>query len=228
MQVEGYEYWNFTNADGYRFFGTNKRSIAGTPGTLYYFNDVADGLGIDDGGNDMYDGGNYINTNLDEVPYTHTQMSAPPVDEFQQANISDFVMDGTVQNGDTYFGTSSQYFTNLYPGLFVMVATGTTLDWFEINGDIGSDGNGEADLLDYTLTIEDDNYSVYCKRVWDAGDPSINHILIVNTIDENITHEADLNTDDDYDKMLIMRMMMLMMMMMIMMMQIEIRVYPAH
>jgi hypothetical protein len=200
MQVEGYEYWNFTNADGYRFWGTNKRTKDGSPGSLYYFNDVADGLGIDDGGNDMYDGGNYINTNLDEVPYTHTQMSDPPVNDSEQASISDFVMDGTVQNGDTYFGTSSQYFTNLYPGLFVMVATGTTLDWFEINGDIGSDGNGEADLLDYTLTIEGDNYSIYCKRVWDAGDPSINHILIVNTIDENITHEADLNTDDDYDR----------------------------
>jgi hypothetical protein len=105
MQVEGYEYWNFTNADGYRFWGTNKRVKAGSPGTLYYFNDVADGLGIDDGGNDMYDGGNYINTNLDEVPYTHTQMSDPPVNDTEQANISDFVMDGTVQNGDTYFGT---------------------------------------------------------------------------------------------------------------------------
>jgi hypothetical protein len=83
-----------------------------------------------------------------------------------------------------------------------MVATGTTLDWFEINGDIGSDGNGEADLLDYTLSLTGANgdYSVYCKRVWDAGDPSINHIFIVNTIDENITHEADLNTDDDYDR----------------------------
>jgi hypothetical protein len=81
-----------------------------------------------------------------------------------------------------------------------MSAIGAELDWFEINGDIGSDGDGSADLFDYTLTIEGDSYSVYCKRVWDAGDPSINHILIVNTIDENITHEADLTTDDDYDR----------------------------
>ena len=202
MQVEGNQYSNFTNTDGYRFFGTNKRLSTGSPGTLYYFNDVPDGLGINDGGNDMYDGGNYINTNLDSVPYTHTQMSDPPVNDGNQANISDFVMDGTVQNGDTYFGTGSQYFTNLYPGLFVMSATGTELDWFEINGNIGSDGDGSADLFDYTLTIEGDSYSVYCKRVWDAGDPSINHIFIVNTIDENITHEADLSTDDDYDRIL--------------------------
>ncbi len=202
MQVEGNQYWNFTNSDGYKFFGTNKRSIAGTPGTLYYFNDVPDGLGINDGGNDMYDGGNYINTNLSSVPYTHTQMSDPPVNDNSQANINNFVMDGTVENGDAYFGAGSQYFTNLYPGLFVMTATGTELDWFEIDGNIGSDGNGSADLFDYTLTVEGDSYSVYCKRVWDAGDPSINHIFIVNTIDENITHEADLSTEDDYDRIL--------------------------
>jgi hypothetical protein len=123
-----------------------------------------------------------------------------PYNEDNQVLESAFVMDGTVQPGDTYFGTGSQYFTNLYPGLFVMVAKDITITDFEINGNIGSDGDGNADLFDYTLSLSGSNFSIYCKRVWDAGDPSINHIYIVNTIDENITHEADLSTDDDYDK----------------------------
>jgi hypothetical protein len=206
MTVEGYQYSNFSNPDGYKCWVTYRRPKPGTPGTLYYFNDVGSGgdnYNISDGGDDMYDTANFINTSLsNDIVYTHTQMPDPPVDNDEQATIDDFIMDGTVQNGDSYFGLGSQYFTNLYPGLFVMVATGTTLEWFEINGDLGSDGNGQADLLDYTLSLTGVNgdYSVYCKRVWDAGDPSVNHIFIVNTIDENISHEADLTTFDDYDR----------------------------
>lgn len=200
MLVEGYNYDNFTNTDGFRFWSTNVRTLDSIPGSLYYFNDVGED-DIDDGGNDMYDGGNRIYTNLyDTIPYTHTQMTDPPVNDNNQAVESDFAMDGAVEPGDSYFGAGSQYFTNSYPGLFVMVANDVTLDEFYIDGGLGSDGNGQADLFDYTLSLSGNDFSVYCKRIWDAGDPSVNHIFIVNTIDENITHDADLSTEDDYDK----------------------------
>lgn len=200
MVVNGYNYDNFTNTDGFRFWSTNTRTANVIPGGLYYFNDVG-GNEISDGGNDMYDTGNEIYTDLNgAIPYTHTQMTDPPVNDNSQAVESDFAMDGTVELGDSYFGAGSQYFTNLYPGLFVMVAKDVTLDEFYIDGNLGSDGDGQADLFDYTLSLSGNEFSVYSKRVWDAGDPSVNHIFIVNTIDENITHDADLSTEDDYDK----------------------------
>jgi len=199
MTVYGYLYDNFTDNFGYQIYRTETRQSTGPAGSLYYFNDVGTN-DISDGGDDMYDGGNEIYTNLyGQIPYTHTQMSEPPVNESNQASFSDFTYDGTVQSSDTYFGTGSQYFTNLYPGLFVMVAKDVSITDFEIDGNLGSDGDGQADLFDYTLSLSGNDFSVYCKRVWDAGDPSVNHIFIVNTIDPNITHDADLSTDDDRD-----------------------------
>lgn len=199
MIVQGYNYDNFTDNFGYQFFRTDTRTQQSPAGSLYYFNDVGNN-DISDGGDDMYDGGNRIYTDLfSEIPYTHTQMSDPPINDNNQATLSDFTYDGTVQLGDTYFGTGSQYFTNLYPGLFVMVAKDVTITDFEIDGNLGSDSQGQADLFDYTLSLSGNDFSVYCKRVWDAGDPSVNHIFIVNTIDPNITHDADLSTDDDRD-----------------------------
>lgn len=198
--VNGYVFYDFSYNVGYEFRSTNRRTYEGANGTLYYFNDVGND-DISDGGDDMYDGANEINTNLSNlIPYTHTQMTDPPVNDNNQALFEDFIMDGTVELGDSYFGAGSSYFTNCYPGLFVMVASGVTVDYFEIVGNLGSDGDGNADLFDYTLSFGGKDYSVYCKRVWDAGDPSVNHVYIVDTIDANIVHTADLSTDDDDDK----------------------------
>jgi hypothetical protein len=77
--------------------------------------------GIDDGGEDMYDGGNYMNTNLtanwddinegqvdDEgdlaqasIPYTHTQADKGEDDDDEYNNPP---MDGQIELGDSYFG----------------------------------------------------------------------------------------------------------------------------
>ena len=118
MTVVGFNYQNFSDPVGFECEVMFPQSIGGN---LYYFNDVADGEGISDGGDDMYDSGNYIYTNLfSEIPYTHTRMTDPPVSDTNVATLSDFVYDGTVQSGDTYFNSGSTYFTNLYPGLFFM------------------------------------------------------------------------------------------------------------
>ena len=51
------------------------------------------------------------------IPYTHTQLSySGPVDPLN------YIMNGQVLSGDTFFGSGSSYFTNLYPGLFVMIS----------------------------------------------------------------------------------------------------------
>ena len=200
MIVVGFNYYNFLNQNGFPYEKTYRESVP-KYGSLYYFNDVGNN-DIDDGGNDMYDVGNRIYTNIfSQIPYTHTQMTNPPVNANNQASFGDFTYDGTVQSGDTYFnsGSGSTYFTNIYPGLFVMSAYDVDVTDFEIDGELGSDGDGQADLFDYTLSYSGNDYSVYCKRVWDAQDPSVNHIFIVNTIDENITHSADLTTEDDLD-----------------------------
>ena len=196
MTVAGFNYQNFTDPVG---FYCQKMITINESGVLYYFNDVGTN-DIDDGGNDMYDGGNKIYTNLYSIiPYTHTQMTEPPIDGGEEASFGDFTYDGTVQSGDTYFNSGSTYFTNSYPGLFVMCAYDVNVTDFEIDGNIGADGGGQADTYDYTLTYSGNDYSVYSKRVWGAGDPSINHIYIVNTIDGAISHNIDTSTEDDLD-----------------------------
>ena len=199
MTVAGFNYQNFSDPIGFECERMNPSGLEPVYGSLYYFNDV--GVNdIDDGGNDMYDGGNKIYTNLFSIiPYTHTQMTDPPINIGNQVTFGDFTYDGTVQSGDTYFNSGSTYFTNCYPGLFVMSAYDINITDFEIDGNLGSDGDGQADTYDYTLTFSGTDYSVYCKRVWGAQDPSVNHIYIVNTIDGNITHNIDFTTEDDLD-----------------------------
>lgn len=195
MTVNGFNYENFSDAVGYRCERMNSQQGL-LDGCLYYFNDVANGEGISDGGNDMYNSGNYLNTNLaNNIPYTHTRMTDPPINIFDPASFGDFVYDGTVQSGDTYFGSGSTYFTNMYPGLFVTTAYGVSIDRFNISGDLGADGGGFYDTYFDTLS----GYSIYGKFVYGAQDPSVNHLMIVNTIDNNIVHDFATNTNDDYD-----------------------------
>src|SRR5206468_11493151 len=70
------------------------------------------GIGISDGGGDMYDGGNFLETNLGgPVVYSN----------------------GPVVNS-TVFGPGGRYFTRKYPGLFVLVADLHGVDFFDIYG----------------------------------------------------------------------------------------------
>lgn len=171
-----------------------------TSDRIFYFNDSTDGGGnnyIEDGGDDMYDGGNYISTNLAEtIPYTHTQMTA--VDAYIEARISDFIIDGEIVAGDgTNFGEGSNYFTNLYPGLFVMSASDVDISEFSIGGGLGADGAGEWEIYTYTPTGYVSTYTAYIKRLWSAGDPTVNQVFIVDTDGTGITHTSTSDTDVD-------------------------------
>lgn len=169
--------------------------------------------GINDGGDDMYDGANYMNTNLTanwddikegeiddndifaalSIPYTHTQAENEDDDPNQYYNPP---MDGTIENGNNYFGEGSRYFTNMYPGLFIMIADTISISEFNISGNVGSDGDGTgAGYIDsvvpgwtlfYKTNTDDDN-----------SDPSINQLILVPGTSVGITQEYDTSSSDD-------------------------------
>lgn len=120
-------------------------------------------------------------------------------------------MDGAVQTGDLYFGASSSYFTNLYPGLFVLVAHNVnSIDNFSIDGNLGADSNGYNNTMQFHVNDMGEveimgsspsniQYSVFVRRVYDTGDPSILQIFIVDNPDEllNYQHDIDFDNEDD-------------------------------
>ncbi len=82
--------------------GTDPSAITSLVPDLFLFTDGAMGSSIVDGGNDMYDGGNFLNTNrASTIPYTN----------------------GAIVASFAAFGPGSRYFTAKYPGLFVMAAS---------------------------------------------------------------------------------------------------------
>ena len=183
-------------------WGNNQTNYGVTPG-LFLFNDVSvTNYNIIDGGLNIFDTGNSLNTNLSvDIPYTHTQMTDPPINENNQAGFVNFIMDGVVVAGDSYFGVSSNYFTNLYPGLFVLVTENTSCNVFYIDGNVGANCNSDLNSYQKTYTGFSENYTAYVKRYYNnsSGDPSNNHIIIVNGNSLSITHDFNSGgCDSDY------------------------------
>ncbi len=183
------------------------------PNIYLFWDEDADGYfnGISDGGDDMYDGGNFMNTNLTQlwenvvendqdeelcIPYTHTQAENESDLPDQYTNPP---MDGEVRSGTNYFGTGSKYFTNMYPGLFVMIADNVSVSEFTIGGNVGSDGDGVgAGYIDSIVP----GWTLFYKTNTDLeneydSDPSINHLILVPGTASGITHEYD--TTSEYD-----------------------------
>lgn len=180
---------------------------------LYLFNDVGED-DINDGGDDMYDGGNMLNTDLDvKIAYTHTQM-VETLDVFSdndEATPSMFTMDGEIVDGTAKFGAGSQYFTNVYPGLFTMVAKGVDITEFFIDGSTGIDGGGYNIVNSYQVTVGGHDYTAFLKTTTGGGsdldgesDPTVNQIIIVNAQDVALIQEIDpdVDTNNDYHKIL--------------------------
>lgn len=181
-------------------------------------------FGINDGGDDMYDNGNFLNTNLTQlfeeakednttrslsIPYTHSV--CPNEENFWQdyheenyePPVYNPLMDGQIASGDDYFGEGSSYFTNLYPGMFVMVATNIDIEEFSVTGDLGSD-NSTQNESSVIVTHQGATYTVFLKvnREGDGGEsdgePSINHLIIVPGDASDLTQL--INEDgDEYD-----------------------------
>lgn len=179
---------------------------------INFFYDENDGefAMISDGGGDMYDGGNALNTNYTQlyddikednqndtlnIPYTHTQATS---------NGDDYLyvtppMDGDIADGTDYFGSGSQYFTNMYPGVFIMAASGLNdVTQFSICGNIGTDGNGVN--FYYKQPTSYIGWTAYYKTNNDQStynDPSINHIILVKGSVTEVEQVGD--TEGSYD-----------------------------
>lgn len=184
----------------------------------YYFTDEPDitqdgkSYGISDGGDDMYDGANFMNTELTQsyeslqadglngdgefsIPITHTP--APGEGEGDYTNPP---KDGVVVDGSDYFGVGSEYFTNMYPNLFVMMADNITVNEFSTWGNNGADGSGVDTGTLFPVSANGQNYTVFYKSIYDASDPSINHIMIIPGNSTGLTHlYVDDNTNRDGD-----------------------------
>jgi hypothetical protein len=143
---------------------------------------------INDGCDDMYDSGNMYNTNLTQlyidiegdnynevlsIPYTHTQD-----DIGYDCAYYNPPMDGVIADGTNYFGAGSQYFSNMYPGMFMIAASGINVTEYSITGNLGSDGNGANAV--YIVTAHP-GWTAFVKTNFDLGgnDPSVNHIILV-------------------------------------------------
>lgn len=207
------------NYNGSPLYGFAKLTSTGDLETELLFKYTS--FGINDGYDDMYDDGNYINTNLtqlfddisgdnvnsfDSIPNTHS--AAVDENVFEDQDQGDPLydappMDGVVKNSDDYFGSGSSYFTNMYPGMYVLVAENINIEEFSITGDVGSDGSTQNES--YSLVVSQGSYfSVFLKvnREGSGGesgnDPSVNHIIIVPGELSGLTQI--INEDgDDYD-----------------------------
>jgi len=137
----------------------------------------------------------YVFTYRDNVVlYTHTQLSV----ENNGEEPGTFIMDGTVAAGTDQFGSGSSYFTNLYPGLFVLAAKAIDISSFKISGGLGSDGSGDFSTDILPISGYSKTYTAYIKTVGGTGDPSVNHIIIIDTDGTGVSHNFDETNEDDY------------------------------
>ncbi|NCU77329.1 MAG: hypothetical protein EBV59_10410, partial [Synechococcaceae bacterium WB7_1C_051] len=129
---------------------------------------------ISDGGNDMYDGGNYISTNFGgNLTYS----------------------DNSITNSNL-FGAGGQFFTLKIANMWVLAANTNNISSFSISGNNGADGSGNYDGTTFNVTVGCQTYKVMIKRVYNAGDPSINHMIIIPDL-AAATHTWANNTDND-------------------------------
>ncbi|GET43657.1 LamG-like jellyroll fold domain-containing protein [Microseira wollei] len=151
----------------------NYQSITSLVPNRYEFSEGESGSGINDGGNDMYDAGNFLGTNLGvSIPYSNNVITTSEL-----------------------LG-NSRYFTRKYPGLFVFVAETHGITEFKITGNLGADNAGSCNGTVLTATKDGVTYKGFVKRVYGAGDPSVNHLIIIQD-NGSATHTYASNTDDD-------------------------------
>lgn len=140
----------------------------------YNFYGGESGYYISDGGGDMYDGGNWLNTErYSSIPYSNNNI---------------------IKGGA--FGDNGSYFTAKYDGLFVLVADLDNINSFYTSGNLGADGRGIADGSVLEMEINGVLYKGFVKRVYNSGDVSVNHLIIVED-NGAVSHSFDTNTNYD-------------------------------
>ncbi|MCC7141546.1 MAG: choice-of-anchor D domain-containing protein [Candidatus Eisenbacteria bacterium] len=132
---------------------------------------------IEDGGSDSYDGGNRIATNLGgPVLYTEGEV-----------------------RGDPAFGPAGRYFTMEAGGLFALVADLDGTEAFQIDGNLGADGDGVVEGLTVAFRYLGRDYVGFQKSVYGAGDAPVLHLILVEAND-SLIHEFSTDTNNDFDR----------------------------
>jgi len=144
--------------------------------SYFEFSGGETGTSISDGGQDMFDNGNLLNINNNVLNYTDGAIITEPL-----------------------LGNNGQYVTCKFPGLFVMAADINKAYSFAVTGGLGADGAGIADEVTLTLQSNGHTFNGYVKRVYGAGDASVNHLIIVENIG-NQQHTINTNTNSDYQE----------------------------
>ncbi|WP_367275754.1 S8 family serine peptidase [Marivirga sp.] len=143
----------------------------------YLFSNGFTGTNISDGGGDMYDGGNRLSTDFGGDIY-----------------YSNNLIDSSI------YLDNNNYFTAKYDGLFIFSADVSAVNSFSINGNLGADGSGSVDGAVIEMTKNGKNYVGFVKRVYNAYDPSVNHLIIV---EDNglVNHEFSTDTNNDFHRL---------------------------
>ncbi|MBV6501798.1 MAG: hypothetical protein CJBNEKGG_04317 [Prosthecobacter sp.] len=142
---------------------------------LYRFTEGESGSYIVDGGDDMYDGGNYLSTNLGStIAYSNNMVTV----------------------SSKLGAAGGAYFTRKQEGLFVFAADMAGVSSFTISGGLGADGSGSATGAVLNRTHDGLNYTGFFKAVSGTVDPSVNHLVIVESRSGQ-SHSYSTNTDED-------------------------------
>ncbi|MHA3774436.1 M36 family metallopeptidase [Verrucomicrobiota bacterium sgz303538] len=157
---------------------SNHGFVRATIPNRFNFLEGVTGSYISDGGNDMYDSGNYLNTNLgNSLAYSDTTIATSAL-----------------------LGAGGQYFTRKYDGLWVFAADINGLSYFEISGNLGADSGGSTDSSVLSAVRDGVTYRGFVKRVYGTSDPSVNHLIIVAD-NGSVIHEVSTDTNDDYHRL---------------------------
>ncbi len=152
--------------------------VTGLIPSMFAFSGGETGNNISDGGGDMYDSGNFLRTNLASgIQYTNNTVR-------------------TGANSDPFFGVGSSYVTTKHTGLFTVTATDLDIDFFEVYGNLGADGSGSTDGAVLPITVDGQGFRVFVNRIYNAGDPSINQVVIVPEPADGVTHTFPATTNN--------------------------------
>ena len=167
---------------------------------------------IEDGGRDMFDSGLFINTNLnqpygyindeDSLPYTHSVLFFCDASEgidwaMYDPNIGNYnwvptVFNGDVVPSDNIFGIGSTYFTNQYPGLFVMGTDNAQINELSLTGGTGKDGDGDFASGSFDFVLNDKTYGVFYKSTYNNNqddETNVQQVIIIDRSVNGITQE---------------------------------------
>lgn len=170
-------------------------------------------IGVEDGERDMFDSGLYINSNISQLypdinsdlslPFTHSVLffcDASEGIDFATYDVSidnysydATPLDGFTVAGDNYFNVGSKYFTNQYPGLFVMGADKIGINQLSLTGGTGKDTSGDYATGSFDVTVYGKTYGVFYITTYgnnDTDETNIQQIIIVDKSSKKIAQKT--------------------------------------